>query len=217
MNGTIGWQKDREAGPFRVPELRIDPRRTALLIVDMQNKFAKNLPGPLPNNLRLLEFFREHGLPVMFCRVGSLLPEGRDLHVKRRLTWLRPVEGGAISHCPKGCFDYEVAETLKPRPSEPVIDKNSQGAFNSSTIDHYLRAMDIQNIVVTGVSTSRCVEGTAGDAADLGCNVILVEDACNDTDPDKHRVAVATFARTFGAVKNTAEVIEELSRLLAEA
>ncbi|MBI4331594.1 MAG: cysteine hydrolase [Chloroflexi bacterium] len=215
MQGAIAWQKDSGNWPFQLPELLIDPSRTGLLIVDMSN-FSETAAKVVPNNIKLLNFFRENKLVVMYCLVGSLLPDARDVHLKRRLTWQRKSGTQPLTLCPKGSFDYEVVEALRPLPAEPVIDKNSRGAFNSSVIDHYLRAMDVQNLVVTGVGTSACVEGTARDAADRGYNVILVSDACNGSDRDQHRVTLHTFPRFFGAVKSTAEIIADLSGLLAK-
>lgn len=214
MQGTIAWQKDSVSWPFQLPDLRIEPHKTALLIVDMSN-FSETLANALPNNIKLLNFFRENRLVVMYCLVGSLLPDARDVHLKRRLTWLRKSASQPVNLCPKGSFGYEVVAALKPLPTEPVIDKNTQGVFNSSAIDQYLRAMDVHNLVITGVATSHCVENSARDAADRGYNVILVDDACNDKERNQHRVTMQTFARFFGAVKSTAEVITDLSRLLA--
>lgn len=213
--GTITWQKEREDWPFRLPELAIDPLRTALLIVDMSNQDQTNVRRALPNTIKLKDFFRQQGLPVIYLLVGSLLPDARDQHLKRRLTWMRRSANEPPYLCPKGTWEYEVKQELKPLPGEPVIDKNSQGAFNSSVIDNYLRAFNVQNLVVAGIATSHCVETTARDAADKGYNVILAEDACSDSDP-VHQITMRTFAEILGAVKSTAEVIADLSRLLGQ-
>ena len=63
-------------------------------------------------------------------------------------------------------------------------------------------------------ATSRCVDGTARGAADRGYNVVLAEDACIDRSDRNHRTTMHTFARVFGAVKSTAQVIAELQTLL---
>ncbi len=214
MKGIIAWQRSSKDRPFQLPQLAIDLAGTALLVVDMQNKFSVQVREVVPNNLRLLNFFRENKLPVIFIRVGSLLPDAGDLHIKRRLTWLRGSESQSITICCRGIQDHDITEALKPLPAEPVIDKNSQGAFNSSAIDRYLGAMGVRNLVVTGVATSHCVEGTARDAADRGYNVILVSDACNDRERNKHLATMDTFGRFFGAMKTTTEVIGDLTGLL---
>ena len=213
MIAKIPWQRDVRDWPCRLSELEIDHSRTGLLIVDMQKDTA--LPTKvLPNNIRLLEFFRRHGLRVCFCCVGNFLPDGRDSHIKRRLTWNRVT----ADEPPKGRFReeerYQVCNEIKPLPGEPIFAKNPGSVFSSSAIDSYLRAWGTQNLVVSGVVTSRCVENSARDAADKGYNVILVHDACNDKEPENHKSCVRTFGRVLGAVKTTDEVISEFSSLL---
>ncbi|MBI2935181.1 MAG: cysteine hydrolase [Chloroflexi bacterium] len=216
MKGAITWQKPIEHWPFGLPDLEIDPGRTALLVVDMSNQQQPTITKALPNTVKLRDFFRQSGLPVIYLLVGSLLPDGRDGNIKRRLTWMRKAGAPPFS-CPKGSREYQLREELTPLANEPVIDKNTSGAFNSSNLDTYLRAFEVQNLVVAGIATSHCVESTARDAADRGYNVILVDDACADSDETRHQVTVTTFARLFGAVKTTEETITDISRLLAVA
>lgn len=210
---TIAWQQERQDWPFRLPRLTIGAEKTALLVVDMSNQDQRNVTRALPNTVRLLGFFRQAGLPVIYLLVGSLLPDARDQHVKRRLTWMR-LAGGPPYLCPKGSWEYMVKAELKPLPSEPVLDKNTQGAFNSSILDSYLRALEVQNLVVAGIATSHCVESTARDAADRGYNVILVEDACSDRDEARHCLTMETFGKIFGSVTSTDDVIATMSHLL---
>ena len=212
MRQTIPWQ-DADT-PYALRELAIDPERTALLVVDMQ-QYSGLPPRVLDANLRLRDFFRAHGLPIIFLRVGSLLPDARDQHVKRRLTWLRRPGDAEPYRCPRGAPAYEVCTELEPLPTELVIDKNSTGAFTSSPIDLYLRNMAVENLVVTGTSTNHCVDNTARDAADRGYNVMLVDDACADGDPAAHRATLDSIGRHFGVVRRTDDVLALFTRLLA--
>jgi len=217
MKGKIDWQKKATDWPHRLPELQIDVLQTALLVVDISNDLSEPVSRVLPNIIRLRDFFRQQDLKVLYCLVGSLLPDGRDRHIKRRLTWHRSSADAPEKIRAKGTFSYQIREELKPLlPMELVIDKDTGSAFNSSAIDRLLHAMGIQNLVVSGLITSRCVENTARDAADLGYNVILVEDACGDRIPENHQATMHSFGRVFGSVKSTAEVIADLSRLLAQ-
>jgi nicotinamidase-related amidase len=212
MRQTIPWQ-DADT-PHALGELALDPRLSALVVVDMQ--CYGDTPRPvLATNLKLRDLFRAHDLPVIFLRVGSFLPDARDQHAKRRLSWLRRPGDAEPYRCPVGSPGFELCEELAPLPTELVLDKNSSGAFNSSPLDHYLHNLGVQNLVVTGVSTNHCVDSTARDAADRGYNVILVDDACNDNDPQAHRATMASFARHFGPVRSTDEVSALLERALA--
>jgi nicotinamidase-related amidase len=212
MRQTIPWQDS--ASPHAVRELAIDPRRTALVVVDMQ-RYGETPRPVLATNLQLRDFFRANDLPVIFLRVGSFLPDARDQHAKRRLSWLRRPGDAEPYRCPRGSVPFELCEELAPLPTELVLDKTSSGAFNSSPLDLYLRNLGVQNLVITGVSTNHCVDSTARDAADRGYNVMLVEDACNDNDPVAHRATLAAFARHFGPVRRTEEVVALLGEALA--
>jgi len=214
MRQTIPWQE--ATTPLALRELALDLARTALIVVDMQ--CYGDTPRPvLATNLRLRDLFRAHDLPVVFLRVGSFLPDARDQHAKRRESWLRRPGDAEPYRCPIGSPGYELCAELAPLPTELVLDKNSSGAFNSSPLDHYLRNLGIENLVVTGVSTNHCVDSTARDAADRGYNVILVEDACNDADPVAHRATMDTFARHFGVVRRADEVVALVEQALARA
>jgi biuret amidohydrolase len=212
MLHTIPWQAPNT--PLALRELDIDPERTALLIVDMQ-AYSGQAPHVVANNVRLLELWRDRARPVVFLRVGSLLPDAQDQHPKRRISWGRGEGAVEPFRCPLGTPGYEVRAELAPLPTELVLDKNGTGAFNTSAIDHYLRNLGVQNLVITGVSTNHCVDTTARDAADRGYNVILVEDACADSSASGQCATMSAVARHFGVVRSTDEVIGLFTGLLA--
>jgi biuret amidohydrolase len=213
MRHTIRWQ-DPNASPLALAELAIDPERTALLVVDMQN-YSELPRRVLDTNLALRDLFRAHDLPVVFLRVGSLLPDARDQHARRRLSWIRQPGDAEPPRVPRGTPGFEVCPELAPAPTELVIDKNATSAFTASALDLYLRNLGVQNLVVTGTSTNHCVDNTARDAADRGFNVILVDDACADGSVDGHCATVRTFPPHFGIVGRADEVISLFSELLA--
>lgn len=215
MKRTINWQKDNNVWPYCLSKLVIDPIKSALLIVDISNDSAEHVCGVMPQIIKLRAFFRQHKLPVIYTLVGSFLPDGRDRHIKFRLTWRKSTASEPENIRAKGTWAYQVRDELKPLlPEEMVVDKNSGSALNSSSLDHYLRGMDIQNLVICGTVTSRCVENTARDAADRGYNVILVEDACGDSIKQNHQTTMHTFSRVLGSVKSSSEVIADFSQLL---
>jgi biuret amidohydrolase len=213
MRHPIPWQ-DPAASPLALAELSIDPERTALLVVDMQ-QYSGQPPRVLETNRRLCEFFRARSLPLVFLRVGSLLPDARDQHPKRRLSWLRTPADAEPPRVPRGVPGFEVLAELAPRPTELVLDKNTTSGFIGAPLDLYLRNLGVENLVVTGTSTNHCVDNTARDAADRGFNVILVDDACADGNATTHCTTMDTFGRHFGAVRRTDEVLALFSRLLA--
>ena len=66
------------------------------------------------------------------------------------------------------------------------MNKNPASPFNSTGIDHYLRNMALETLVIVGLATGACVMSTTRGAADRGYNCILVEDACATIDPVSH-------------------------------
>ena len=213
MKGVIPWQTDPD-WPHGLRELEIDPQRTALLMVDIQNYSSKN-QQIAPNCTLLRDFFHAHGLEVVYLRVGHLLPDRGDMHPKRALSWLR-LRDRELPAVLKGTREHDIIDVLAPLPGELVIDKNSTSAFNSSALERYLHALEVQNLVLCGGATSHCVDNTARGAADWGYNVVLVEDACIDPSPQNHAITMRSFGRAFGAVKSTSQVIKELEALLAQ-
>jgi nicotinamidase-related amidase len=212
MHSKISWQTDSDS-PFVVPELEIDPQRSALIVVDVQNYGGRN-HLIADNCVKLRDFFRDHGLDVIYLRVGSLLPDRRDMHEKRALAWLKSSTNDPPQDVAKGNHAHDILEVLAPNDSELVLDKNSSGAFNSSALDQHLHSMGIENLFLCGVATNHCVSNTGRGAADRGYNVVLVDDACMDASQEAHEITMRSFGRAMGAVKQTDQVISEMGELL---
>ena len=234
------WRQDLKNLPTIVPRFELEPQATALVIVDMQYMFAHPEYGHgamlrtrypqaaaylfqrlnetvIPNNQKILKFFRENQLRVIYLTVGTALPDGADMvpltrdkgpdaRVKARRygKWLARV----------GSQEHKILAELAPIPGELVINKTSFSAFNSTGIDSTLRNMGIEYLVITGTATNVCVETTARDAADKGYRAIIVEDAVATITPEFQEVTLKGFASNFGRVETTETVCEELRQKL---
>ncbi len=73
---------------------------------------------------------------------------------------------------------------VAPAENEVVIVKRRVGAFSFTELEMILRAQGIENLILTGVTTSRVVLSTVGQAFDLDYSLIVVNDYCADPDPD---------------------------------
>jgi biuret amidohydrolase len=218
------------------PSFEIDWRRAALLVIDMQNYgcnpdagvaqmlslrypeiagyyVPRLLDTAIPNTRRLLAAFRRAGLRVIYTRHGPLLPDGSDMILRRRR---RDADSVGTTNTPtlwsKGSFEHEIIAALAPEPGELVIDKNTSSAFNSTGIEWMLRNFGVETLVVAGMATDMCVETTSRDAADRGFNVVIAEDASATFFEHHHRAALSGFARVFGQVWSTKDVIAALGR-----
>jgi biuret amidohydrolase len=89
---------------------------------------------------------------------------------------------------------------VQPVEGELVINKTTRGAFNSTAIERVLRNMEIESVVVAGVTASSCVETTARDAADRGFYTVIVEDATSELDQASFETIMRQFAHRWGRV-----------------
>jgi nicotinamidase-related amidase len=197
--------------------MTLDKNRTALLIIDMQTyqaakggnltRFFGFVSGPeaeagairtgkglIPVIKRLLTAFRKSGMKVLYTAFGSAAEDGADLvpYVRR---WNERCLAGLGIPAIVSVRDpgYGIIRTLAPLPDEPVINKTAQGAFGSSAIDHVLKQMGIDNLVITGMYTNHCVMATCLGAADAGYRVIVPEDAVGTWHPDLHEKALQSM------------------------
>ena len=234
------WREHLTGWPLPPAPFRLDPAKTALVVVDVQRHAAdpsvavstmlkERHPGiaeyyldrlqntTLPAIRSLLGFFREHDLRVLFLCVGPWYEDGRDLSPRRRRRDV--VVGEATGH--KTTFDHgdpihEVIPELAPREGELLLHKTTMSAFQSTGIDLLLRHVGVEYLVFTGLATQACVETTARDAADRGFNCVLVDDACITFTQAAHDATLLNFAATFGRVDVAEAVIEELATALPE-
>jgi biuret amidohydrolase len=215
--------------------LSLDPRTTALVIVDMQEYFLNPaspfsrtcesvVPGVLghfqergrgvvePSLRRLLDFFRAHGLRVIYTTVASELPDGGDLMpiFQTRNAASRDAVGEAAIP-PRADAWARIVAALEPRPGELVVNKTTYGTFNSTGLDHTLRSLGITALVVGGVVTNVCVETTARDAADRGYDVVVLDDGSAAFSPEIHEATLLSFQGPFGRVRTSDEVLAHLA------
>ena len=203
------------------------PDETALFVIDMQYASAHRETGlgrllkesgqeascqyrfdrieqvVIPHIQKLLSFFRENKLTVIFITIGSELPDFSDLppHMKG---FAQSVGNTASNR------EHDILDELKPLSGELCINKRTMSAFNSSSIDLVLRSMGIRYVLCCGVSTNSCVEGTARDAAEHGYYTVLVDDACGAASQTLHDSTVQNFKRLLGMAMSTDEAISVL-------
>ena len=181
---------------------------------DLQQGFLDRAETMIENIQRLQVAFREQSRRVFFTRHGSQLPDGSDMVVRRRgreeaARAATEETGGHMAI--NGEAAYEIDSRVAPIDGEMILDKNTSSAFHSSPIDLYLRNMQIETLVLTGVAADQCVLATAIDAADCGFHVILVSDACANLDPGSAEATQVLFGRVWGYVMTTDDVIGWLS------
>ena len=216
----------------------IIPKKTALIVVDMQkyqvekdyvaykamNKvipgildyFVKEVEGKVTPNLRkLIDFCHEVGIPVIYTKFSSFMPDGSDF--SKSLKFTNKLANDLIGEV---AFPYishpssDIIDELKPDDQDFVLQKNTSGTFISTRLDSFLRNMEIETVLVSGVVTNFCVHSTAREAADYGFYVVIVEDCCAAWSLDIHQSTLKSFGLMYGQILPHDKIIKKISRTM---
>jgi nicotinamidase-related amidase len=190
-------------------ELKIEPSRTALVVIDLQRGIAAmpavpHAPGEVvARAAQMAEALRAAGGTVVLVHVARS-PDGKD--------GLKPITDapawvGGRSIAPDWA---EIVAELKPELADVVITKRQWGAFHGTELDLQLRRRGVDTIILCGISTGAGVETTARDAYELGYQQIFVEDAMAARDADEHSHTVTWLFPRIGRVRSTEEVLGAL-------
>jgi len=224
--------------PIAVPatpqSVRFDLRRSAMLVIDMQNDFCT--PGgwlhhigvdvaparvPIAPLRRLLPALRAAKVPVVWVNWGnrpdrlnlspSLLPAYKP--AAPRIGLGDPLPGSGAHVLEKGSWSAAVVDELAPPPGDILVDKYRMSGFWDTPLDSILRNLGVTTLLFGGVNLDQCVLCTLQDANFLGYDCILVEDCAATTSPAFCREATLYNVRQcFGFVAGS----DDLAAALAE-
>lgn len=187
----------------------LDPRQTALVLIDLQMGITGYAGGPhtaqevFERAGRLAAAFRKQGSPVVLVRVGY----ARNFADALRQPVDRPPqfpEGGL----PATWWDFPTE--LAVAESDVLIVKRQWGAFYGTELDLQLRRRGVRTLVLGGVSTNIGVESTARSAWELGYEQVLVEDVMSAASAEQHRFAIEHIFPRIGRVRSSQQVLDAL-------
>jgi nicotinamidase-related amidase len=190
-------------------ELKIEPSRTALVVIDLQRGIASMPAEPrsptevVARAAQMATALRAAGGTVVLVRVARS-PDGRD---GLKPITDAPVQTGDRSVPPDWS---EIVPELKPEITDIVITKRQWGAFYGTELDLQLRRRGVDTIILCGISTNVGVESTARDAYERGYEQIFVEDAMAARDVEDHRHTVRTVFPRIGRIRSTEDVLAAL-------
>ena len=199
----------------------IDPRTTALLVIDMQNYFLK--PGHqgeiasareiVPNINKLATELRNRGGHVIWIR--NTTTDTRESWSNYHAFLQKPERAERrLASMETGQDGLEYWHLNDIQPEDGKVTKNRYSAFieGSSDIEHQLRERGIEMLLITGTATNVCCESTARDAMMLNYKVVMVSDGlCTHTDAE-HNATLSAFYGQFGDVQTVDEAIQSLDR-----
>jgi nicotinamidase-related amidase len=169
----------------------MDPRRIALVLVDIQKYFWQPLSEhkqfeDFPGNVgALLSEARARGLTIVHVR-SSFKPDRSDW-----MLFYRP-EGRGDVPCIEGTDGTLIEDFAAPLPGEPVIQKQSFDAFVDTGLGGLLEERGVSAALVAGLETSICVLFTATSAYLKRIVPLVVADACAD-EPSRHEATLRMY------------------------
>ncbi len=210
--------------------IEIDVRRTAIIVVDMQNAFCRkegmlDVLGKLDEvkadrvieaDKKVIEAARSAGIKIVYLRMafrpdlsdagGPESPHYWKSNVVRRMHENPEIMGKFIT---QGSWDAEIVDELKPEPEDIVVDKNRYSGFPNTELDAILRTHNIKYLVFLGIATNVCVESTLRDAFFSEYFPILVNDGCGNGGPDYTQDAtIWVVSELFGWVTTSSDLVQ---------
>lgn len=185
-------------------------RRYALLLVDLSIGFTDPARSPLAAsvdavvtaNQTLLATFRAKGLPVFFSTVMYDSPEQASVFREKI-----PV----LDLLSQGSELVNIDPRVAPLEGESVMIKHGASFFFGTDLDQRLRALEVDGVVVTGLTTSGCVRATVVDALQHNFRVLVPADAVGDRDASAHYANLKDMGIKYADVVS----LEECLALLA--
>jgi len=194
-----------QSAPAKPAALSLD--RPVLLIIDIQNFYFEGgrvpLVGPVDASVKaraVLEAFRAKKLPV--------------IHIQHMSKGIEKFEPGKTDP------QYAIHPNVAPAEGETIIVKHYANAFRETDLADILKKLGAKTLVITGMQTHMCVEAATRHGADLGYEVVLIDDACATRDlkfgqtvvPAKavHAAVLAAMNGTYAKVVTAADVLAAL-------
>jgi len=213
---------------------------SAVLVIDMQNDFGA--PGgmfsragidiaPIERAVeptaRVLYAARTAGLPIIYV-VMQFSPDLADAGGSRSPNRIkhRPLALGEAMVAPdgragriliEGTWNTEILPRLAPRQGDVVVAKHRYSGFYETNLDSILRARGIRHLIVTGCTTSVCVESTVRDAMFRDYQCLVLEDCTAEPigaglARSNHEASLLNIELLFGWVSDSERLITALKQ-----
>nr|WP_298897806.1 isochorismatase family protein [uncultured Altererythrobacter sp.] len=184
----------------------------ALLMIDFVEAYFDpdcdlyaDVDDALQSAVRVREAAHKAGIPVILTNVvyhDGGLDGGRFFEKVRPLRNF--LQGSPMGDWPKG---------LTPTENELIISKQYPSAFFGTSLASTLTAMDVDNVILTGLTTSGCVRASCVDSISHGFITTVVRDACGDRHSEPHEANLFDMQAKYADVVSEEEIIAHLSAL----
>ncbi len=205
----------------------LDPRRTALIVTDVQNDYThpkgrmgRHLGAKISRMRRILKPLRgliarckKRGARVVWIRsvrkAGDNEKEGHRIRppwvfFREKTDWM----GGPA----EGSWGAEFAPEVMPGPRDIVVRKRRHSAFYKSDLERVLRGLKVDTLLFAGIATYACVEASLRDAFFRDFDVVLVADCCAASNLPMHKATLRLVRNLYGAVAPSKTIAAKLRR-----
>jgi nicotinamidase-related amidase len=188
-----------EVPPYAVEDaVLVDPARTALVVLDMQNDFVQrggsllvpDAEATIPAIRRLLELARLNRMRVVY---------GQDTHHRGDPEWEMWPE-----HCLEGSWGWEIIAELAPGVDDTVLRKVRYDAFFGTSLDYLLRLWGVNTLIICGTVANIGVQYTAASAALRWYHIVIPRDAISALEPFDLEASLRQTAFVFAGRVTTA-------------
>lgn len=201
--------------PYQHKKLILNPNKSALLVIDMQNDFlnpkspafTENAQYIIPNLKKLITTARQSKIPVIYtvhCHEDPKIDGGMTAQwwpeIRNRSTLVAGSKGA------------EIIDDLKPLNKEKIIYKHRYSAFYNTDLEIYLRGLDVTDLILTGIMTGICVESTARDAFFRDFRIFIVADATAAGEYELHINSLKILAYAFAHITTTKEILKIINK-----
>lgn len=222
----------------RPEPVAIDIRKTAVVVVDMQNDFGadggmfaragldispiRNVVAPIQ---AVLESTRRAGVPIIYLKMGYHA-DLADTGGPDAPTWVKHSNSrlniGQPTIAPNGevgrilirdTWNTEILDELRPEPDDLVLYKTRYSGFYGTNLHSTLRDKRVRNLIIVGCTTAVCVESTIRDATFRDYHCILPEDCTaepirRDFPATVHESSLEIIAARFGWITQSEKLLQ---------
>ncbi|MBM3520601.1 MAG: cysteine hydrolase family protein [Alphaproteobacteria bacterium] len=201
----------------------IDPKSTALLVIDIQNTYLarpdRDALSPedqrrydlwtpfhermrksvIPKTAEMLDFARARGIECLFARIACHTKDGRDRSLSQKLP------GWNNLLLPKNEEPSQLVPALNPIGDEIVVTKTTDSALTGTNLRLILHNLGIKTVICAGIFTDQCVSSTVRSLADESYQVIVLEDCCAAATDELHGKELEIINMIYCHVMSAAE------------
>jgi ureidoacrylate peracid hydrolase len=206
---------------------RLDPQRTAHIVVDLQNGFmaegaVAEVPVAreiVPNVNRISRALRAAGGLVVY--IQNTIDQTALTGWSNNFAYFSSPErrGRMAAAFTPGADGHAIWPGLEVLPQDLKVLKRRFGAFvpGSSELHEILQARGIDSLIITGTVTNVCCESTARDAMMMNYKVVFVSDGNAAFTDEEHNASLSSMAILFADVMSTDEVVAKLAPAQVQA